>query len=112
MAIKSKMNTYLTNAFKEARSISWAPKLPYCPASGAFQLHNIHLEQITMYMATKVIPIAYYDIEFAIARVKHLMTETCKLQIDLLARAPSINLSGIINFYLDYVFLRNFIREQ
>ena len=65
-----------------------------------------------MYIQTKVIPIAYYDIEFACARVKSLLLETCKSQIKLLARAQSVNTAGIINFYQDYIYLRNFVREQ
>ena len=64
-----------------------------------------------MYIQTKVIPISYYDIEFACARAKDMLTEICQRQINLLARASAINISGIINFYQDFIYLRNFIRE-
>lgn len=76
------------------------------------QTHNSHIDGITMYIRTKVVPIAYFDIDFTCARAKELFLQTSKKQIDLLARAPSINTAGIINFYLDFVFLRDFIREQ
>lgn len=65
-----------------------------------------------MYIQTKVIPIAYYDIEFACSRAKDLLIETCKRQINLLSRAPAINTAGLVNFLQDYIYLRNFIREQ
>ena len=52
-----------------------------------------------MYIRSKVIPISYYDIEFACARTKDLLIETAKRQVDLLARAQAINTCGIINFY-------------
>jgi len=57
--------------------VSWAPKLPF--QKQTFQAHNVHIEQVAMYIQTKVIPIAYYDIEFAVSRAKHLFTETSKL---------------------------------
>lgn len=50
MAIKSKMNTYLTARFSEARSISWSPKLPYCAQAGAFDTHSSHLDEVTTYI--------------------------------------------------------------
>lgn len=64
-----------------------------------------------MYIQTKVIPIAYFDIELACLRAKDMLKEVCWRQIDLMARAPVINTSGIINFYQDYIYLRKFIRE-
>lgn len=73
MAITSKMNAQLVSIFNYARTVSWAPKLPYCPQSGAYEIHNSHIEQVTMYIQTKVIPIAYYDTEFTVARAKHLL---------------------------------------
>ena len=112
MVIKAQMSSSLARYFEDARQISWSPKLPFSQNTGTFQTHSSHLEEVCMYIQTKVIPIAYYDIEFAVSRARDLLTETCRRQIDLLSRSVAINASGIVNFYQDFIYLRNFIREQ
>jgi hypothetical protein len=43
---------------------------------------------------------------------RFLVTRTVRLQIENLSKAPKINTAGLIDFYQDYIFLRDYIREE
>ena len=55
---------------------------------------------------------ASYLPDLASRSARFLTNRAVRLQIESLAKAPKINAAGLIDFYQDYIFLRDYIREE
>lgn len=102
-ALKKELDKILV----EAASESWCPK----EAMSGKTLYHSHMDDFFMFFLTIVVPLASYNAELATQQAD-LMLRTFSRQIIKQACSGKINQCGIINLYLDYVALAEFVATQ
>lgn len=80
------------------------------PGSGA-KCHD-YCEEFTMFLFINVIPLGAYTPELTDRCIKSLIARVARTQLNSIAAAPKVNTAGLINLYQDFIFIRNWIREQ
>jgi len=94
----------------------WAPKVPMClKFKGAPQSEEIchaYAFEFTTFLGFEVVPLASFLPELANKNARALLEHAAQLLIESVAGASKINTAGLIDLYQDYIFLRDYIREE
>lgn len=102
--ITKKLSKEMTRVVKEGELEPWAPKQPMYGK----QLSHSFMDDFAMFFSSTVVPLASYNAELASKQADRILREFSH-EIVKLAGRDKINQSGLINLWLDYLTLSDYI---
>ena len=90
----------------EVESESWTPK----ESLRGHTLYHSHMDDFKMFFGTAIVPLARYNAELASQQAEEILKKFCRDMI-MIAGKNKINLYGLINLWLDYLALSEFVVE-